>query len=223
MNLRRLLPAVLLSACAPLWAATPASGELTDVSGPIDFSGGPFVIPNPTSDTHGLAPQTPLVCEPALMNCDTFALKIAIPDKYRKDEKNKKELIQIDLQFKAAAAPLDGQADFELYLLDSAGNEVASQTSGAGIQELISLPLSTLKDGDYTIQVVAYNPLGGSYSCEARLGKKNKAGEITPAAEAAARDSEGLLLGAFTAPALLFMLILGSTRLWPFRARRRSR
>ncbi|MEK6807191.1 MAG: hypothetical protein AABY95_11155 [Pseudomonadota bacterium] len=208
--MRKLLAAFALTLSASAWAATPASGELTDASGPIVFTGGPFVVPNPTSDVNGLA-GGPVVCEPMLMNCDEFALTVAIPEKFRKDEKNKKEVVQIALTFGGATPELDAQADFELYILDAAGEPFAESVSGSGAPETVTLPLKQFPDGAYTVRILAYNGLGGSYSTGVRVGRGGKAGE--EAAEG--KSGDGLLLGAFGWPALF--ILLGNVLLRRFR------
>lgn len=199
--MRTCIAVLSLIIAAPAWAATPASGELTDASGPLVFTGGPFVVPNPSSDVNGLA-GGPVVCEPMLMNCDEFALTVAIPEKFRKDEKNKKEVVQIALTFGAATPELDAQADFELYILDANGEPFAESVSGSGVPETVTLPLSQIPDGAYTVRILAYNGLGGSYSTEARLGRGAKAGD----AIVEDKSGNGLLLGAFGLWNLLALL-----------------
>lgn len=201
--MRYALAVFVLALSAPAFAATPASGELTDVSGPLVFTGGPFVVPNPSSDVNGLA-GGPVVCEPMLMNCDEFALTVAIPEKFRKDEKNKKEVVQVALTFTAAVAQLDSQADYELYILDANGEPFAESVSGSGVPETVTLPLNQFVDGAYTVRILNYNPLGGSYSTEVRIGRGNKAGSTDPSVEG--KSGDGLLLGAFGLPALFSLL-----------------
>ena len=198
--MNRIISALLLTLVSSAHAATPASGELND-AGPLNFSGGPFVIPNPTSDAENLA-DGPLVCEPMLMNCDEFTLTVNISDEFRADEANKKEGVQFALNFTAATPELDAQADFELYLFDSAGTKVVSSVSGAGVPEAFRLPLSTLKNGDYVVTIVPYNPLGGSYSVDIQLDKDRRKSATV------AKQGSSLLGGAFS-PLMLMMLLAG--------------
>lgn len=201
--MRKALAVLTLTLTASAWAATPASGELTDASGSLVFTGGPFVVPNPSSDANGLSEGAlPVVCEPMAMHCDEFALTVSIPEKFRNDEKNKKEVVQIALTFGAATPELDAQADFELYLLDAAGEPFAESVSGAGVAETITLPLKQFPDGAYTVRILAYNGLGGSYSTEVRLGRGSKAGGDTTEG----KSGDGLLLGALGFPALCILL-----------------
>jgi len=56
-------------------------------------------------------------------------------------------------------------ADFDIYLLDSAGNVVTSAASSSDPEVMITAPNS----GDYTVRVVPYAPLGQSISGTAAL------------------------------------------------------
>ena len=50
---------------------TPPSGALTESSGPITFNGGPYLVPNPSSQADGVP-----ICN-ALLVCDEFALTVS--------------------------------------------------------------------------------------------------------------------------------------------------
>lgn len=197
---KRLLISALLFAAHAQAAPTPAGGELSE-AGPLMFGGGPLVVPNPTSDVENLA-DGPLVCEPMLMNCDEFALTVNISDEFRKDEANKKEGVQFALNFTAADAALDAQADFEIYLFDAAGSIVAKSVSGAGIPESFRMPLSMLKNGEYVVTIIPYQPLGGSYTVDIQLDKDRKKSATV------AKQGSSLLAGAF-APFAGLMLLAG--------------
>ena len=172
----RLAAAAALSCSASVYAATPASGDLTDTSGPVTFTGGPFVFPNVTPFGHSNG--TPLACNAQLAQatiCDIFTVNVAIPEKFRKNEKNRKEIVQILLSFAAAEDPLTAQADFDMYLFDPAGTQIGDSATGAN-PEIISMPLSAFKDSSYTVQIFPFLPLGGSYSGEVHIGKTKKSG-----------------------------------------------
>jgi len=60
-------------------AASPSSGTLTDVSGPQNYSAGPFVVANPT--------PVPLVdngphCNNPVQPCDDYTLTVTLPAGY---------------------------------------------------------------------------------------------------------------------------------------------
>lgn len=193
MRLHRIAAVVLFTLAAPVWAATPASGALTEDSGPQTFTGGPYVLPTP----GGIVAGTPVTCE-IPTTCDNYALSVNISDKFRSDEKNKKEVVQIVLT-PSNPTPAGGSADIDLYVFDAAGEEVGSSTGGTAA-EAVSLPLSVLKNGEYMVQLRTGLPLGTSASVEIRLGKGNKAGDTE------GKAGNGLLLGAFGFPFLLSLL-----------------
>ena len=70
--------------------------------------------------------------------------------------------LKIDVSWPTAAA------DFDLYVLDAAGNEVASSASSADPEEVVLPPTS----GTYTVRVVPFAPLGDSYKATASLVTK---------------------------------------------------
>ncbi len=197
-SIPRLLSVVLLLTASALHAATPADGTLTDTSGPLTFTGGPNLVPNPTPFAHSSG--TPLVCQPELTNCERFALTVAIPEKFRKDDKNKKEVVQIVVEFAGPAPP--AATDYDIYLFDGSGEEIGSSVSDAGVPEVITLPLSVLKDGSYTVEIYTFTPFGASYNGEVRLGRGKKSAE----ADTESRSGSGLALGAFGFPALFLLL-----------------
>lgn len=199
-----LLIPVLLFAASAHAAPSPASGELNENDGALLFGGGPYVQPNPTSDVENTAGGE-ITCMDPILPCDQFALTVNISDEFRADEANKKEGVRFDLNFTAANAAIDAQADFEIYLFDTEGTLVAKSVSGAGIPESIRMPLGTLKNGDYVVTIVPYNPLGGSYTVDIQLDKdRRKSAPVT-----AAKQGSGLLAGAFAPLALLGLGIFG--------------
>lgn len=202
MKIILLIPALLFAASAHA-APSPASGELSE-AGPLMFGGGPYFTPNPTSDveTNGVGTIT---CMDPILPCDRFALTVNISDEFRMDEANKREGAVFSLNFTAATAELDAQADFELYLDDAAGTRVAQSVSTSGIPESFRLPLATLKNGDYVVTVLPYQPLGGSYTVDIQLDKDRK----KSAAVAPAKQGSGLLAGALSPLALLWLGIFG--------------
>src|ERR1044071_4929352 len=58
------------------FAATPASGTLTD-SNSITYTAGPFLVPNPTGFVNGTVDGTPPTCD-STHPCDDFALTVNI-------------------------------------------------------------------------------------------------------------------------------------------------
>ena len=52
-------------------AITPPNGTLTEASGQVTFNGGPYLVPNPSSQADGVP-----TCN-ALLVCDEFALTVS--------------------------------------------------------------------------------------------------------------------------------------------------
>ena len=130
-------------------AATPAEGTVTaGGTQQVTWSGGPFVVPNAT----GTALDAPDCSAP--QSCDDFLLHVNTPAGYGDAHQ-----LRIDVSWANTAA------DFDLYLLDSAGNSVATAASSADPELILTDP----KAGDYTVRVVPFTPLGESYQAKAAL------------------------------------------------------
>src|SRR5437016_12792075 len=61
------------------FAATPCSGTLTDTSGPLAYTAGPFVVANPTPI---LFLDTGPECFGSVQPCDDYALTVTLPSGY---------------------------------------------------------------------------------------------------------------------------------------------
>jgi len=143
--------AVLLAPAAlPANAADPSSGTVTDSATSVTWTAGPFATPNPTN-----AAGDP-VCN-AVTQCDDYALHVSTPPGYGDGHQ-----LAISVQWANSAA------DFDLYVLDSAGKVLSSSASSAD-PELVLLPPDS---GDYTVRVVPYLPLGESFTGKAELTTK---------------------------------------------------
>jgi hypothetical protein len=129
-------------------AATPAEGSVSDASTTAGWSGGPFVAPNVT----GAAADAPVCDVPT--SCDDFTLHVSTPAGYGTDH-----------QLVVKVGWANTAADFDLYLLDTSGNTVATAASSADPEQVIVPPTS----GDYTVRVVPFAPLGESYDATAQL------------------------------------------------------
>ena len=138
---------LLLPAMSPAEAADPSSGTVSDSSTAVTWSSGPFAVANPTGDAGAPA------CN-AVTVCDDYALHVSTPPGYGGGHQ-----LAISIQWANTAA------DFDLYVLDSAGTVVGTSASSAD-PELVLLPPDT---GDYTVRVVPYLPLGESFTGKAEL------------------------------------------------------
>ncbi|HVD28948.1 MAG TPA: hypothetical protein VNC79_10670, partial [Mycobacteriales bacterium] len=127
-------------------AADPTSGTVSDSSTTASWAAGPFAVPNVTG-----AAGDP-VCDAS--TCDDFALHVSTPAGYGGAHQ-----LSISIEWANSAA------DFDLYVLDSAGEVVGTSASSAD-PELVLLPPDS---GDYTVRVVPYLPLGESFTGTAEL------------------------------------------------------
>ena len=134
-------------ASLPADAATPASGTVSDTSTTATWTAGPFLVPNVTGATGSVT------CS-AATPCDDYTLTVSTPAGYDADHQ-----LRIDVQWPNSAA------DFDIYLLDSAGSVIASSASSSDPEVMLTAPVS----GTYTVRVVPYAPLGESITGTASL------------------------------------------------------
>ena len=130
--------------------STPAAGTVTDTSSPATWTGGPFLVPNATGTAGAVDCSAP-------QSCDNYSLTVTTPAGTG-DTKN----LKISVGWQNSAA------DFDVYVLDSAGNQVASAASSADPETVLMPPTS----GTYTVRVVPFLPLGQSYSASAAVVAK---------------------------------------------------
>jgi hypothetical protein len=127
-------------------ASSPSAGSVSDTATSVSWTGGPFVAPNVT----GNALDAPDCTAP--QSCDDFTLHVSTPAGY-----DQAHSLKIDVSWPTTAA------DFDVYVLDAAGNTVGTAASNADPEEVV-LPPTT---GTYTVRVVPFLPLGQSYSATA--------------------------------------------------------
>ena len=132
-------------------AATPTSGTVSDTSGPVTWSGGPFVTANVTAQANG----EPVCTVPG--SCDDFALHVSAPAGYDTDHN-----LQIKVGWTNTAA------DFDVYLYDAAGHLAATAASSADPETITVAP----NTADYVVRVVPFTPLGESYTATASMVAK---------------------------------------------------
>lgn len=162
-----------LMSSGAVWAATPASGELSAESVELAWDGdGPYVFPNVTPQL-GAAGEPPICDELQPVGCDIFTLTVNVSDEFRTLEENQRESVAIGITFPQDAS---AQVDYDLYVYNAAGAEVGSSAGGApGTSETVVVPLKTLKNGTYSVDVITFTPMGTNYSGFARIGKAAKA------------------------------------------------
>lgn len=146
MRGRIFLLVVMLGALVPgaILAAAPSAGTVGPDEPAASWSGGPFVASNP--NPAGL-------CVPGDPSCDQFALTILpAAGSY-----------VVDISIAASA---EGD-DYDLFVFDAAGNQVASSASSGG-QERVTL--SNPAAGTYDVRVLAWLVApGGTYNGTAAM------------------------------------------------------
>lgn len=148
-----------LASSAALAAPTPSSGTLTDVSGPIAWTDGPFTGANPTNNVPGAAGPN---CAAVPGTCSDFLLTIAIPPGYT--EAHPFDVVTITLGWPLAAN------DFDLYILNP-GSESTAQSPAAtsADPEIAAWPASN-GTVTYLIRVLVFAVVNQTYQATAKLG-----------------------------------------------------
>src|SRR5947208_10509566 len=133
-------------------ASNPAAGTLNAPQGngttAVAWSGGPYTVATPD----------PALCVASSLNCDTYSLTINVPANYWDTHEGG---VAVEINWASSSD------DFDLYVLDSNGNEVNRSAAGGTTSEKVDL--DKLAPGTYTVQVVAYLTAAASYTGRATL------------------------------------------------------
>lgn len=136
-------------------SAEVGSGTLTLAENTFTFGGGPIVGTNATNAAG-------LECTDPLLPCDQFALTVDLPEDVA--EYFPTALIRVLL------GPTDnpsGADDYDLQVLDSGGNVMAESTSEGPVEGVSVIALGGMND--YTVNVIHWLVIGGSYSASIEL------------------------------------------------------
>src|SRR5438067_9724557 len=130
-------------------AITPPGGTLTDASGPIFFTGGPYLVANPSSQATGVP-----TCN-AVLVCDEFALTVSGLSAATTASK----YIRIEVRW-----PEAGETQFDLYVFqgDTASGTIIAKNLGNQTYVDPDVVLIPAINGSYTIRVVPFLPNGQS-------------------------------------------------------------
>ncbi len=145
-------------------AANPSSGTLTDVSGPLNYTAGPFNVANPTPVIEvDRGPE----CNNPSQPCDDYALTVTLPAGYHAAHPNAS--VKITMGWTDTGT---GSSDYDLYIYKNPradcspnnctvtdGSQAADyQSAGGSNPEVASV--SPLADGTqkYTVVAVPYTP-----------------------------------------------------------------
>lgn len=157
------------------FASTPSTGTLTNTSGPITYSAGPFFVANPTPVIElDSGPE----CGGSAQPCDDFKLTVNLPSGYTTTYPNAS--VKVTLSWTDSGS---GSSDYDLYIYktprgDCSPNDCTSTdgTQAADYQSASSnnpeiATISPLHDGSqtYTIVVVPYTPTGETVHVTAEL------------------------------------------------------
>ncbi len=131
---------------------TPTSGStLTDSSGPLTFTGGPYLIANPSSQVDGNP-----ICDAALP-CDEYTFTASVSS-----STSHSKYIRVEI-----AWPVVGEAQFDLYVFDgttTSGKLIAKSLGNQTyvMPDVALIPAVAASSGIYTLRIVPFLPFGQS-------------------------------------------------------------
>ncbi len=149
------------------FAATPSSGTLTDVSGPLTYSAGPFNVANPTPVIQVDSGPECHFPNGTAQPCDDYALTANIPQAYLTANPNAS--IKVTMAWTDTGS---GNSDYDLYVYKNPrsdcsptdctatdGTQAANYSSASGSNPEIAV-ITPLTAGlqKYTVVIVPYTP-----------------------------------------------------------------
>jgi hypothetical protein len=141
------------------FASTPSSGTLTDTSGPISYTAGPFFQPNQSPLGLGQLDTGPR-CD-AADPCDTYTLTVTLPNGYAAAHPN--AAIKATMSWNDAGT---GQSNYDLYIFNGTnptvdGNHPADHQSVSNSNPEVAI-INPVIDGttQYTFEIVPNQPTG---------------------------------------------------------------
>ena len=133
-------------------AITPTSATtLTDSSGPLTFTGGPYLVANPSSQVDGNP-----ICNAALP-CDEYTFTAAVSS-----ATSQTKYIRVEI-----AWPVVAEAQFDLYVFDgttASGRLIAKSLGNQTyvMPDVALIPAVAASSGVYTLRIVPFLPFGQS-------------------------------------------------------------
>jgi len=156
---------VLMVTTFSVMAANPAAGSLEGQKDEAVWNGGPFYVSNPAT-TAGLVKQGP--CDPGQPACDSYRLTA---------DANVKQIL-------VAIAPAQGfeTDDYDLYIYDDKGNQVAMDADGDGYESAV---FDNVGSAYFDVRVQPYTvSAGSSYSGVAQPTRKQPVDSVRECLEA---------------------------------------
>ncbi len=143
------------------FASTPSSGTLTDTSGPISYTAGPFFQPNQSPIGLGQLDRGPR-CGTGFP-CDQYTLHVQLPANYLTTHCF--PAVKVTLSWADTGT---GSSDYDLYIYNGTnptidGNHAADYQSASGANPEVATVAPLTADGnahDYTIVIVPFQPTG---------------------------------------------------------------
>jgi hypothetical protein len=153
--MKRILPLLILASATLAWSATPATGTLTGAGSTITWAGGTLsgVNGDAINDTAG-DPLTPGTGCTLTNSCETFTLVVNLPATFYTTNPNYG--VQIAINWASVTN------DFDIYLFDSAGNQMFSSAQQLSTSEFIDA--GRLASGTYTLLIVAAAAVNATYT-----------------------------------------------------------
>jgi hypothetical protein len=148
------------------FASSPPNGTLTDTSGPLTYTAGPFFVANKTPIPEW---DTGPECDNPFEPCDDYALTVTLPAGYAAAHPGAS--IKVTLGWADGGS---GQSDYDLYVYNNPdpdcdpsdcsvtdGTEPAAFQSAGGSNPEVAT-ISPVVDGtvNYTVKIVPYAPTG---------------------------------------------------------------
>lgn len=153
------------------FASTPSNGMLTDSSGPITYTAGPFNQPNQSPAGAGQLDVGPR-CGTSGFTCDSYLLTITLPSGYTTTYPGAAVKVTAGWTDKGT-----GQADYDLYIYKgnvptTDGSRSADYQSASGANPEIATIFPLIADGQphqYTVKLVPYLPTGETLNVRIEL------------------------------------------------------
>ena len=166
--IRAAMAVSLVLAFTSVHAAAPADGTISPDARMLSFTGGPFVVPNVTSQTEVMDVTGDPVCSPGEgVICDTFALTVDLPDDYY--TKAPQDMITIKMSWAQTAV---GE-DYDFFLYDDAGNLI-NQGEGTTNPETMKFCAGQGKK-NYQVMIIPWNAAGATYKTDVEMKNEPKA------------------------------------------------
>jgi len=149
-------------------AAMPASGTLTDVSGPLMYTAGPFNVANATPLPQGVdaGPR----CNNPAQPCDDFALTVTLPAGYVAAHPN--VTARVTMSWTDTG---NGKSDYDLYIYKGTvtttnGSQAAfKQSSSSRNPEIANILPLTAGSQTFTVKIVPFTPTGETVNVKIEL------------------------------------------------------